>query len=960
MKIISKSISLILISCTLLCSVTVFAENNTQNVNVNSTFAKTDLISYNDYCSSVTENNAPETEVTIRAVDYSYKSDDMSLQAVADVKGTTGKANFLITGDRGTVSWKFNIAESGWYSVKVRYYQVESINDYVGKTSSAMRTLYIDGAIPYEECKNMVFERLWKDKIETAGKFSLNANGDMVRPSQVEAPEWADKWCKDPNGFITAPLRVFLKAGEHTLSLESLREPLMLDIITLGQPNEIPTYKGESSKLTNTEIIVQGEASSLKSEQTLVPFSDISSSAVEPYSLMNTVLNYIGGINWSNAGQWIEWEFDVEKSGYYCVDLKFKQKEKRGLYCSRSLYIDGEIPFKEVEIINFPYGSKWQMMRLADEQNEPYLFYLEKGKHTIRLQNTLGTVADIAKEVSKSAEVLSDVYRKVLMVVGNTPDTYRDYGIVKQFPELESIFANEAKNLQNQQDALAKHVGEKSSLTSILSKVIVQVNSLAEDPESISKKGNFDALKTNVGSLSSWVQEVSQQPLSIDYIRFCSPDLEKKSAERGFFIRLVDSIKQIAVTYIKDYNAISHTNTEKSITVWCGSGRDQANVLKTMIDDDFSVSSGIGVDLKLIDPETTLISAIMSGNAPDVAMGISKSTPVNYALRGAVADISNFEGFDEVSSQFRESAITPYRFNGGVYALPQTESYFMMFYRKDILEEMAISVPETWEDISNTVTVLQRYNLDIGLPEPTVLTSDLCYAMFLYQNNGEFYNSEGNSSNIFNDFGIAAFKKWTDYYTMMSFPINYDPASRFRRGEIPILIADYTFYNTLMASAPEISGKWAIAPVPGTYEADGITINRSVASNSTGCIMLEASNKKQEAWEYMVWWTGENAQLNYGREVESVLGSAARYTTANLAAQSKTSWTTDALESLLAQGKWVKGIPEVPGGYFTPRHLDNAFRYVTNNDANTQDTLKDYVGYINEEIEQKRKEFGLD
>lgn len=962
MKTLFRSLGIILTCALLLSSLPVCAKEETvlSADAVDDTVSVQEIPEFFEYRASVSDDSVTSDEIVLTAAGFTEKSDKMQTAIISDVNGgTDGEQRYLLTGDKGTVSWKFNVEESGWYCIKLRYYQVTEIGDFYGKTSSAQRTVYLDGVIPYSECQNTVFERIWRDDLEKSGEFHCNENGNQVRPSQVEAPQWVEKWFTDPDGFLSQPLQIFLTTGEHTFTLESVREPLLIDTVVFTGEAQVSSYQKPSSDISGSEIIIQGEAAALKSDQTLIPLSDTSSSGVEPYSLLNTVFNYIGGNNWSKNGQWIEWNFEVKTAGYYCIDIKFKQNQKRGLYSCRSLYIDGELPFAEAKAFNFPYAGNWQMKRLSDSENEPYLFYFEKGNHTVRLQNTLGSVSEIAQSVSQSAEVLSEVYRKVLMVVGNSPDTYRDYEIVKQFPELKNTFAEQAQILQQQLDALVDLVGEKSSLTSILSKVILQVKRLAEDPESISKKGNFDALKTNVGSLSSWVQSVAEQPLSIDYIRLCSPDMEEKKAEPGFFTRFLDNIKQIAVTYVKDYNSISGKNSDRTITVWYGSGRDQANVLKALIDDGFTEESGIGVDLKLIDPATVLMSAIMSGNAPDVAMGIAKSTPVNYALRGAVADISHFDGFDAVAGQFRESALTPYRFGDGVYALPETETYFMMFYRSDILAEMNLPVPQTWEDISNAVTVLQRYNLEVALPDPNTTSADLSYAMFLYQNSGSFYNEQGTATTIADDIGVSAFKKWTDYYTLMSFPVSYDAASRFRRGEIPIIITDYSFYNTLVASAPEISGKWSMAPVPGTLQTDG-RIDRSVASNSTACIMLENSTKKKEAFRYMTWWVRDDTQLSYGREIESILGSAARYATANVSAQSKTAWSTEALESLQEQGKWVKGIPEIPGGYFTPRHLDNAFRYVTNNDANAQDALKDYVRYIDDEITQKRKEFALE
>jgi hypothetical protein len=55
----------------------------------------------------------------------------------------------------------------------------------------------------------------------------------------------------------------------------------------------------------------------------------------------------------------------------------------------------------------------------------------------------------------------------------------------------------------------------------------------------------------------------------------------------------------------------------------------------------------------------------------------------------------------------------------------------------------------------------------------------------------------------------------------------------------------------------------------------------------------------------------------------------------------------------------VKGIPEVPGGYYTGRNLDNAFREVINKGTQPRDALYDYVEEINREIQFKQKEINL-
>jgi len=94
--------------------------------------------------------------------------------------------------------------------------------------------------------------------------------------------------------------------------------------------------------------------------------------------------------------------------------------------------------------------------------------------------------------------------------------------------------------------------------------------------------------------------------------------------------------------------------------------------------------------------------------------------------------------------------------------------------------------------------------------------------------------------------------------------------------------------------------------------------------------------------------------------MEGILGAAARYPTANIQAMSELPWTVTEYSKLEEQWDWVRGIPEVPGGYMTGRHLDNAFRLVYNEHTNPKETIYDYVQIIDEEISSKRNEFGLD
>ena len=208
--------------------------------------------------------------------------------------------------------------------------------------------------------------------------------------------------------------------------------------------------------------------------------------------------------------------------------------------------------------------------------------------------------------------------------------------------------------------------------------------------------------------------------------------------------------------------------------------------------------------------------------------------------------------------------------------------------------------------------------------------------------------------------GVKAFKQYTSLYNDYGLPTVYDFVSRFRSGEMPIGVANYSTYNTLMVSAPEIRGLWDFTLFPGTEKADG-TVDHSVHAQGLCCMMIATDNEqvKQNAWEFMKWWVSADTQVRFGREIESILGSSARYTTANTEALRQLAWSADQLEVLETQMAQTVGFREIAGGYSTTRHMTNAIRRVINSKEDARETLLTYARTINEEIRVKRREFNL-
>ena len=206
---------------------------------------------------------------------------------------------------------------------------------------------------------------------------------------------------------------------------------------------------------------------------------------------------------------------------------------------------------------------------------------------------------------------------------------------------------------------------------------------------------------------------------------------------------------------------------------------------------------------------------------------------------------------------------------------------------------------------------------------------------------------------------VQAFEKWTDFYTKYSFVQTYDAFSRFRTGEYPIVIANYTFFNQLAVASPEIKGLWDFCQVPGTLREDG-TVSHAANSTGSGAVIFKKVSNKENAWKFIKWFTETDTQVQYGTQIEGLLGTMGRFDTANVEALGQLSWSNDELARLRDQQEELVEIPIIPSSYAVTRNIMNAFREVVNNAENPRDTLVWYNRDINDEITRKRENLGLD
>lgn len=937
---------------------------------------------YKEYLTMYANATNPEREIVVNAGEFSrYEEDDAPAlpEIRKDFEGMSGES--VLTGEDSLIEFDVTVPESGLYNLSVVYYPVE------GKNSDIERSVFVDGCLPYEELSLVTFQRVWMSYVEnthtdangvTVKEWQKDNQGNDVKPGSVEIPEWQNRYLYDSNGYITEPLQIYLEKGEHTISFLSLKEPMLINRLVLNNSGRIPDYasvkaeweKGGAKDTSGKKIIIEGEYASKTSSQMLYPVQDQSSPSVSPSSPKELLNNSIGGNSWRLNGQWIEWEFEVKESGFYNISLYDKQNFARGINVSRRITIDGEVPFEEMSDYAFAYKQSWREDVLQSEDGTPYKFYLEAGTHTIRMEVVLGEFSEIVGLVQEAVQQLNDIYRQVIKITGVTPDTYRDYQLASMLPGLNAQLV-EVRAVMNEAIEKLEAVADKNTdKKAVLLTMRDQLDDLIEDEEYFVR--TLSAYKVNVRACGNWITQVIAQPLQIDRINIYSPDVSMEYENTGFFAGLGYEVKRLYYSFIIDYNNIGSVveNEEDSaaLTLWVGSGRDQANVIKALIDETFTNKTGISVNVQLVDM-STLLKASLVGEGPDVAIQVANTngaagsvlytgndTPVNYGIRNAVLDLAQFEDLDEIRERFPEAAMTQFEYDGAVYALPETITYPVMFYRKDILAEIGLEIPKTWDDVKVAMSVLSKNQMEFGM-----LANEQLFASLLYQNGGEYYNEDGTASALDSDIAVSVFKDFCAYYTDYKLDKETSVEERFRTGECPLIISDYTTYNNFAVSAPDIAGLWSFTQIPGTVKGDG-SVDHSVACTGLASMIMADTQYPEESWEFIKWWTSAETQTSYGREMESLMGSAARVPTANYEAFLNMPWPVDDFEALQESMNWVKGIPQVPGGYYSWRNVYNAFYEVaTNTDtAQPREELMDKVIYINAEIRYKREELELD
>ena len=716
-------------------------------------------------------------------------------------------------------------------------------------------------------------------------------------------------------------------------------------------------------KLTTSTVTIQGEGVTYKSDTSLRVEGSSDPAAFPSYINGCTRLNVIGGGTWASSNQTLTWVFDAPEEGLYQLTLRAYAKYTDGIPVYRQIKINGEVPFKEFECYEIPFED-WDCFALGNEDEVPYLVYLKKGENILQMTVKLGEIAEIMNALEKDANALSELVTDITKITSTNPDPNFEYQLDKKVPNLEARFQAISDSFEKQITRIKNLSEKRPAAINNFEMMKEQFDRILNNTDIIAK--NYTDLTDAMANLATWIKSFSSLPMQVDYIEFIPPEQEVEIVKSKWWQKLAASFNAFIQSFFKNYDAVAGIDPNDPdaqetvvLDVWISRGKEWAQILKQLSEEEFSRTHNIEINMNILpsgqlnaSAGSVLLLALASGTAPDLAMGVASNLPVEYGMRGAIYDLSQFEDFEEISGRFLDGIMIPFYFQEGYYGLPETMDFQCMYYRKDILNAYDLEIPSTWTDVySKILPILNNNGMDFYYAGG--------YNPFLFQHGGEFYKTDKNGvtqSAWDSAEAIAGFKQWTDLYTIYDVPVAADFYTRFRSGQIPIGIGGMDIYTKLVSAAPEISGKWGVAVIPGVVQEDG-QVNRASGGSTSAAVILKTCEKPDAAWEFLKWYTSAETQVSYANDIKAIIGPEAIWASANVEAFDVLPWDAELEDVIKVYQSWYKDAPNVIGGYIVGRYLENARVAVIVDNEPYRPSLEKAVKEINNELKKKHAEF---
>lgn len=876
--------------------------------------------------------------------------------------GYTDKALRLNEDD--TVTFKVTLAEADKLAIYADWYILHN-----GLSDSEIE-IAINGKVVSERSG---LKALWHNASET---FVTDSYGNEVVPTQAKHEKWTAEEPLYEYDALTAIAPVYqFDAGENTVTFTVITAGEFLLGNVFVRSEKLPQSYADYSQAHSTEagsgnITVEAEHVYSKNSTSVVPTyaADVN---VTPYETYVSPLNTMSGM--STPTQTLTYEISVEKTGLYNLAFNYSNENSNRVTFAK-ISIDGYTPFRELLRYPFVSGDNYRVETLCNsETGEAYGIYLTQGKHLLSVKIDGSMTASYLEELTTSIDDLNGIYLDLKKIAGTIQDKNREWNPDSDYPGVVERLTEINEQLYTLSDELRAINGSKEvNYQAIIyfEAAINAIEGLLEKPRSIAN--NYAQLSEGSGSivqtLANARSDIETTPLDLDKIVVYPQGGSTELTHHGGFYTFWESVKKFFRSFVTDYSVTGAG--DDTIEVWVARSRQYVDLMQQMFDaSDFKEKTGYNVRFSILADEGRLILSNAANIAPNAVMGISNWLPYEMGIRDLTVDLTKYPDYGEVISRFSSGAMISLIADGKGLALPETQDFYVMYYRKDVLQNLGIyngndsGLPQTWDEVIEILPELQRQGLNFYIPlsSSTSSKSIMTTAPFIYQYGGNLFSDDATSTTIAQENSLQAVKLMTELYTLYGLPQQISNFfDDFRNGSLPIGISTFDTYIRLNIAAPEISGKWGVALSPGVRNEDGVVERWQTGSATSMALFKSGDSKKDDAgWELLKWWSSADTQTEFMNRLTMLYGKAYIWNSANLEAfNNSVAFSSDDKKIILEQWQWMREIPKVPGWYMLERELSNAWNNIVINGQNTRSAVEDAVTKIDKELMRKLEEFG--
>lgn len=251
------------------------------------------------------------------------------------------------------------------------------------------------------------------------------------------------------------------------------------------------------------------------------------------------------------------------------------------------------------------------------------------------------------------------------------------------------------------------------------------------------------------------------------------------------------------------------------------------------------------------DFDTKMTASMGAGDAPDVMY--MWDYPTYSESLEPLDEYIEAEGEDYKNNFFE--ALWPYNsMNDQIYGVPVSVVTSCLYYNKDLFDQAGVEYPTddwTWEDVAEASKQIQSKLDDVNGFTLPIGTLPYTLEMYLWSNGTAFVDEDGKlDGNINSDKSIEVFQTFQD---MEKDGVLYASEESGQTEMLGGKTAMYVDGTWPIKQFDEEGLNYGIAQIP---KFEGTEHSISVI-NTSGIAISKDSKHKEEAWEFLKYWTGE-------------------------------------------------------------------------------------------------------